>query len=199
MSMPSDPWSTPWGLGLILVAVIGGIWGGLHVRGAIRHARREQDRGAGFRAKALLNRSEARLYRMITHRLPDGYRLMAQVSYGEMLVHTDLRRYHEVAARRADMVITDKAFNVVAVIEYQGGGHAGFTAAEAIRARRGDRLKSAALEAAGLVLIKVPGTFTPKTVEEVMTTVFPPTTEPRTPPAIHRTAPVPQSAKEKTG
>ena len=154
--------------------------------------------GAGFRAKALLNRSEARLYRMIIHRLPKGYRLMAQVSYGEMLAHANPRHYHEVAARRADMVITDKGFSVVAVIEYQGAGHSGFTAADAIRIRRGDRLKRAALEAAGLVLIEVPRVFSAKTIDEMMAILFTDTAEHNAKLSIHRALAAEDSAGDGT-
>jgi len=123
---------------------------------------------ASFQPKALFNRPEAKLYRMIEHRLPKGYRLMAQVSYGEMLKSSDLRRFHQINARRADMVIVDAGFNVVAVIEYHGVGHRGPGRSALLYSRRADLFKRQAIAEAGLLLIEIPSRFTPATVARAL-------------------------------
>lgn len=123
---------------------------------------------ASFQPKALFNRPEAKLYRMIEHRLPKGYRLMAQVSYGEMLKSSDLRRFHQINARRADMVIVDAGFNVVAVIEYHGVGHRGPGRSALLYSRRADLFKRQAIAEAGLLLIEIPSRFTPATVAQAL-------------------------------
>ena len=158
------------------------VWamGGVVVGGAIvlmgmRVWRRRQVNGnATFRPKPILNRPEAKLYRIIEHLLPHGYRLMAQVSYGEMMKSSNLTKYHQINARRADIVIVDKGFNVVAVIEYRGAGHRGYNINAANYARRGDRVKRISAQEAGLRYIEIPKNFTTATVREVLLTIFPP-------------------------
>ena len=126
-----------------------------------------------FQAKPLLNRTEARLFRMIAHRVPKGTHVMAQTSYGEMLRCDSPAKFFTINARRADMVICDRAFNVLAVIEYQGSGHYGGAGSRAVRARRGDTHKRRALQEAGILLLEIPAAFDAATVEAALGIVFP--------------------------
>ena len=157
--------------------------GGVFVGGAVmligmRILRRRQVNGhATFQPKPILNRPEAKLYRMIEHRLPPGHRLMAQVSYGEMMKSSSLTKYHQINARRADMVIVDKGFHVVAVIEYRGAGHRGYSVNAANYSRRGDRVKKISAQEAGLQYIEIPKNFTNATVHKALSKVFPPTAD----------------------
>ncbi len=129
---------------------------------------------AAFASRPLLGRTEARLYRMVAARLPQGARLMAQVSYGEMLRCADRRRYWLVAALRADMVAVDAGFHVLAVIEYQGEAHHGFSMRSARAARRRDRLKRRALEEAGMPLVEIRPGFDGATVAAALEAALPP-------------------------
>ncbi len=165
------------GLGLFVVAV-----------GLLRAVRDRPDEPA-FRPKALLNRPEAKLYRMIAHRLPKGYHLMAQASYGEMVRCASTAKFLTVNTRRADIAITDRAFNVIAVFEYQGPGHYGRSVQSALRARRGDTAKRRALEEAGIPLIDIPKDFDAPTVDAALAVIFPAETPERPPGAIRRTTP----------
>ncbi|WP_419738556.1 DUF2726 domain-containing protein [Ruegeria sp.] len=149
---------------------------------ALAHRRRVAARAAtrahtGFVARAILNRQEAKLYRRIEARLPKGLRLMAQVCYGEMLCCRDRSRFLTINARRADLVVVDAGFNVVAVIEYQGRGHNGPTKSRSsragLRAGLGDRRKKAALEEAGLTLIAIPAEYDTRTIERAMDLILP--------------------------
>ena len=129
--------------------------------------------GAALRPKALLNRPEGRLFRMIEHRLPKGYRLHAQVSYGEMFMREETAAYFAINAARADMVITDRAFNVIAVIEYQGAGHAGFSPRAALQSRRRDTRKRQTLNAAGITLVEMPGEISAASVARALEAIWP--------------------------
>jgi len=156
----------------------GVVVGGAFVVLGMRVWRRRTVHGnATFRPKPILNRPEAKLYRMIEHLLPSGYRLMAQVSYGEMMKSSNLTKYHQINARRADMVIVDRGFNVVAVIEYRGAGHKGYNVNAANYARRGDRVKRISAQEAGLQYIEIPKNFTTATVRAVLLNIFPPDTD----------------------
>lgn len=129
--------------------------------------------GAPFLPKPVLNRMEAKLFRQIEHRLPEGVRCLAQVSYGEMLRTKDRGRLMTVNARRADIVLVDESFAVLAVFEYQGMGHKGFGGYARARAKRGDAAKRAALQEAGLPLIEIPAEFSTATIDAALAEVLP--------------------------
>lgn len=112
-----------------------------------------------FVAKPLINKSEIRLFWMVTKQVPHGFRVMAQVSYGEILRCQNRRKFFTINAKRADLVICDRDFNVVAVIEYQGGGHYGSTAKARKDAISRDRQKRRALSEAGVPLVEIPAQF----------------------------------------
>lgn len=106
-----------------------------------------------------LNKSELRLYKLLTNDLPNDYSVMLQVSYGAFLRNPSFKRYMTINSKRADFIILDVDLNVLAVIEYQGSGHFGNTAKSRDRAIRSDKVKRKALFEAGITLIEVPPKF----------------------------------------
>lgn len=121
-----------------------------------------------FQTKTLINKSEIRLFWMITKQLPHGFRVMVQVSYGEILRCRSRRKFFTINAKRADLVICDREFNVVAVIEYQGGGHYGSTAKSRRNAIGRDRQKRRALAEAGVALVEIPAQFDVQLVSDAL-------------------------------
>ena len=103
--------------------------------------------GAEFRARPLLNRPEAKLFKAldaaVIARNP-GWQVMAQVSLGEFLASPDKDAYGAVNAKRVDFALMDPDSRVAHAIEYQGSGHHQGTAA----AR--DAVKKEALRRAGI-------------------------------------------------
>ena len=103
--------------------------------------------GAEFRARPLLNRPEAKLFKAldaaVIARNP-GWQVMAQVSLGEFLASPDKDAYWAVNAKRVDFALMDPESRVTHAIEYQGSGHHQGTAA----AR--DAVKKEALRKAGI-------------------------------------------------
>lgn len=126
-----------------------------------------------FQARALLNGTERRVFTWIEAALPAGMRLLAQVSYGEMLRCASRRRFAGVNAKRADMVITDRAFTPVLVIEVHGGGHFGASWRDRRRAMRRDETKARALREAGVALLIVPDTARRGEVERLLREALP--------------------------
>ncbi len=102
---------------------------------------------AEFKARALLNRPEAVVFKAldaaVIARNP-GWQVMAQVSLGEFLASTDKRAYGCVNAKRVDFALMDTDCRVRHAIEYQGDGHHQGSAA----AR--DAVKKEALRKAGI-------------------------------------------------
>ena len=110
--------------------------------------------GAGFEKRRLLSRSEAQvLYaaeRAINTAAADlKWRVMAQVSLGEVLSSPDARAYSAINSKRVDLLIVSRSGDPIAAIEYQGHGHYQGTAA----AR--DAVKKEALRKAGVRYIEV--------------------------------------------
>jgi len=52
---------------------------------------------------------------------------VCQVSYGEFLSCNNRQKFFSINAKRADFVVYDTRFRVLAVVEYQGDGHYGRT------------------------------------------------------------------------
>lgn len=108
--------------------------------------------GANFKKRRLLSKSEARvLYaaeRAISEaRLP--WRVMAQVSLGEVLSSPDTRAYAAINSKRVDILIISNSGAPIAAIEYQGTGH--YQGSAAVR----DAVKKEALRKAGVRYIEV--------------------------------------------
>jgi hypothetical protein len=102
---------------------------------------------ADFTPQALLNKSEARLFkeldRAVIARNPT-WQVMAQVSLGEVLRCQDPQAYSCINSKRVDLLLMDSDCRPRHTIEYQGGGHHQGTAA----AR--DAVKKEALRRAGI-------------------------------------------------
>ena len=109
--------------------------------------------GAEFKKRRLLSRSEAQvLYaaeRAINTAADLNWRVMAQVSLGEVLACPDARAYSAINSKRVDLLIVSRSGDPIAAIEYQGHGHYQGTAA----AR--DAVKKEALRKAGVRYIEV--------------------------------------------
>lgn len=103
--------------------------------------------GASFKAQPLLNGGETRVFkeldRLVAIRNP-GWRVMAQVSLGEILLSDSIDAYGCINAKRIDMLLIDENCQPRHAIEYQGAGHYQSTAA----AR--DAVKKEALRQAGI-------------------------------------------------
>ncbi|MGG5818908.1 DUF2726 domain-containing protein [Falsiroseomonas sp. HW251] len=82
--------------------------------------------GAEFASQPLLNRSEARVFaeleRAVIARNPN-WRVMAQVSLGEVLVARDAAAFSCINSKRVDLLLVDGDCRPRHAIEYQGPGH----------------------------------------------------------------------------
>jgi hypothetical protein len=89
--------------------------------------------GAEFNKRRLLSRSEAQvLYaaeRAINTAADLNWRVMAQVSLGEVLACPDARAYSAINSKRVDLLVVSRRGDPIAAIEYQGHGHYQGTAA----------------------------------------------------------------------
>ncbi len=107
---------------------------------------------ARFDKRRLLSRSEAHvLYaaERAVNAANHAWRVMAQVSLGEVLSSPDARAYSAINSKRVDLLIVSGRGDPIAAIEYQGHGHYQGTAA----AR--DAVKKEALRKAGVRYIEV--------------------------------------------
>lgn len=110
---------------------------------------------AEFRARRLLSRSEARMFLDAEQAVRDhglSWRVMAQVSLGEVLSCADPKAYGAVNSKRVDVLLVTRGGHPVAALEHQGGGHYQGTAP--VR----DAVKKEALRRAGIGYVE----FTPE-------------------------------------
>lgn len=121
-----------------------------------------------FTRKVLLNKSEIRVFDMLQRAKPDGHHVSCQVFYGEFLKCDGNRKFRTINAKRADFVLCDEAFNVVAVIEYQGSGHFGSSVKSRRNALGRDRDKRKALAEADVPLIEVPAKFSQDLIDRLL-------------------------------
>lgn len=108
--------------------------------------------GADFAAKPLLNKSEVRVFKEldgIVRRCNPNWRVMAQVSLGEILSCSDSEAHGCINSKRVDLLLVDEVCQPRHAIEYQGGAHYQGTAA----AR--DAVKKEALRRAGIAYHEV--------------------------------------------
>src|SRR5262245_37522229 len=108
--------------------------------------------GARFEKCRLLSRSEAHVLYAAERAINTAdlkWRVMAQVSLGEVLSSPDARAYSAINSKRVDLLIVSRYGDPIAAIEYQGSGHYQGTAA----AR--DAVKKEALRKAGVRYIEV--------------------------------------------
>jgi hypothetical protein len=102
---------------------------------------------AKFRPRALLNKSEALVFRALDKAViarNPNWQVMAQVSLGEFLASDDKDAYLCINSKRVDFALMDEKAQVRHALEYQGNGHYQGTAA----AR--DAVKQEALRKAGI-------------------------------------------------
>ncbi len=107
---------------------------------------------ATFKPRRLMSADEARVFKVaeaVVQRLDLKWRVMAQVSLGEVLSSSDPAAYAAVNSKRVDILVISGSGHPVAAIEYQGSGHYLGTAA----AR--DAVKKEALRRAGVAYIEV--------------------------------------------
>ena len=112
-----------------------------------------------------MNKTEAKVFRVLVDVLPGDWIIMCQVSYGAFLKNKDFGTYNKVNSKRADFVAVGKDLTVKAVIEYQGSGHFGRTTQSREKAIESDRIKRLSTSQAGIVFIEIPAKFTRKTIE----------------------------------
>ncbi|HEY0646771.1 DUF2726 domain-containing protein [Phenylobacterium sp.] len=108
--------------------------------------------GASFATRPLLSKEEARLLYIAEREIGElkrGWRVMAQVSLGEVLSSPDPKAYGAINSKRADLLIVSRRGDPLAAIEHQGGGHYQGTAP----AR--DAVKKEALRKAGVRYIEM--------------------------------------------
>ncbi|MCK5644323.1 MAG: DUF2726 domain-containing protein [Gammaproteobacteria bacterium] len=127
-----------------------------------------------FTTKSLLNKSEIRLFKVLQQVTPSGFHLFAQVSYGEFLRCANNRKFWTINAKRADFVICDTEFNVIAAIEYQGRGHHGSNSKSHKNAKHRDSVKRNALTEANIPMIEIFPKFDQTSVSESLDFVFNP-------------------------
>lgn len=107
---------------------------------------------APFTKQRVLSAGEARVMIEAERAIADlalPWRVMAQVSLGEILRSPDAAAFSAINSKRVDLLIVDERQDPVAAVEYQGTGHWQGTAA----AR--DAVKKEALRKAGIAYIEV--------------------------------------------
>lgn len=105
-----------------------------------------------FNRRPLMSKSEARIFYIVEEAvagLKRGWRVMAQVSLGEILASPDPRAYSTINSKRVDILLISSSGDPLAAIEYQGSGHYQGTAP----AR--DAVKKEALRKAGVRHVEV--------------------------------------------
>ena len=102
---------------------------------------------ATFERRRLLSRSEAQLLFAAEKTIQNGnlkWRVMAQVSLGEVLSSPDARAYSTINSKRVDLLIISSSGDPIAAVEYQGGGHYQGTSSRPTTNRRGSVLSERA-------------------------------------------------------
>lgn len=127
-----------------------------------------------FTSTALLNKSEIGVFNILTNIAPDGFHICPQASYGEFLKCSDRRKYWTINAKRADFVVCDSELSVLAVVEYQGGGHYGSKKSSRKSAEYRDSVKRRALAEVGIPMIEIPPKFDEETLRQALDFVFHP-------------------------
>lgn len=108
--------------------------------------------GAQFEKRRLLSKEEARVFyraENAVQALGLGWRVMAQVSLGEILKSPDPRAYGAINSKRVDVLLIAANGDPIAAIEYQGSGH--YLGSAAAR----DAVKREALRRAGIRYLEV--------------------------------------------
>lgn len=125
---------------------------------------------AEFAPRKLLNKREARLFtlleRVVAQEAPQ-WRVMAQVSLGEILSSPSEAAYRAINSKRVDLLIIDNHGHPLHAVEYQGSGHHLGPAATR------DAVKREALRKAGIGFIEVKVGDTPTEVRQWVSKLAP--------------------------
>lgn len=116
---------------------------------------------AAFDKQSILTRTEAKVLFAAEKAIKDAklpWRVMAQVSLGEVLTTSDARAYSAINSKRVDLLVISPSGEPLAAIEYQGYGHYQGNAA----AR--DAVKKEALRKAGVRYIEVTPEHSPEDI-----------------------------------
>lgn len=121
---------------------------------------------ASFTARPLLNKPERRLLSILDEAVAEhspGWRIMGQVSLGEILASGDTEAFLAVNSKRIDLLIVDADCRPLHAIEFQGSGHHLHcnTAAR-------DAVKKEALRRAGIGYVEVVSGDTPADVRALV-------------------------------
>lgn len=154
-------------------------------------------------ARPLLNRSEQRLHAALSVALAELNRadlyLMTQVSYGEFLGSKHRSTFLSFNSKRADFVVTDRDFNPVLVIEYQGSGHWGANWISRRNANRRDAVKRKVLRRAGIPLLEIHDGFSLAEVRAKLGALLRPERPEGRKPAVSRNQPGPTQTLHLVG
>lgn len=112
-----------------------------------------------FERCSIMNQTELQLFKILNRDVPAGWSVMCQVSYGSFLRNKSYKRYMSINSKRADFVLLDQDLKVIAVVEYQGKGHFGYSRDSRARAEKSDAVKRRALREAAIKLIELPAKF----------------------------------------
>lgn len=107
---------------------------------------------ANFSPKRIMSRTEARVFEAAEQALAElavPWRVMAQVSLGEILSSPDDEAHRAINAKRVDLLLVSEKHLPVAAIKYQGSGH--YLTDAAAR----DAVKKEALRRAGIGYIEI--------------------------------------------
>jgi hypothetical protein len=121
--------------------------------------------GADFQSRPLLNRAEGRLFdelERIVREVAPEWRVMAQVSLGEILASESSAAYSCINSKRVDVLLVDSTYRPLHAIEYQGTGHHQGSAA----AR--DAVKKEALRRAAIGYLEIVPGDTPAELRRVI-------------------------------
>ena len=121
---------------------------------------------APFSSQPLLNKGEARLFKELDRAVLScnpRWRVMAQVSLGEILRSSDKQAFACINAKRVDLLLVDENCQPRHAIEYQGDGH--YQGSAAAR----DAVKKEALRRAGITYHEVvAGRITPQELRHLV-------------------------------
>ncbi|MCH4891927.1 DUF2726 domain-containing protein [Sphingomonas sp. SFZ2018-12] len=123
---------------------------------------------ATFSPRKILNRGEARLYSVLCNAIEEmglGWRVMAQVSLGEILASPSEAAYRAINSKRVDLLLVCAQGNPLHAVEFQGSGHHLGPAATR------DAIKREALRKAGIGFIEVMPGDTPAEIRARLMTV----------------------------
>jgi Protein of unknown function (DUF2726) len=125
---------------------------------------------ATFKTRPLLSAREGRVFaeaERVVADLAQPWRVMAQVSLGEILASSDKAAFWAINAKRVDVLIVSDNYQPLAAIEFQGEGH--YQGSAAAR----DAVKKEALRKAGIAYIEMTANHTPTDLRREITRLVP--------------------------